>query len=416
MGMVKNLRCPKCGDEPGSKIAFQCAHCRSILEANVVIDHLTRSDFDRMRQSRDRSIWRWFDFFPLVERSHIVSLGEGDTPLISASRLGEQLGIAHLYLKNDTVLPTGSLKDRSNSVGLSVAKELGFGTAAVMSTGNAAASVAAYSAAAGIESIVMVPTGTAPSKIIQARAYGATVVVIDGDFDYEVAKLYKAAVQEFGWYDCLSSNPYRDEGKKSYAYEMMDQLDGQIPDWVIHPTAGGTGVFAMWKGYRELRSLGWIERYPKLVAAQSEAAAPIVAAIEKGLAEIEPVIARETVAESIQVGNPAALGWRALAAIRESQGTAAAVSDREILEAQALTGKLAGIFAEPAAATSVAAAKKLRDAGIIRPDDLVVCNLTGHGLKQPETVALSIKELTPIPPTLDALREQISRESEANSR
>ena len=416
MGVVNQVRCPKCGYEPASKAVFQCSSCRSILEIQVKIDHLNRADFARMRQSRDRSIWRWFDFFPLAERSHIVSLGEGDTPLISASRLGQQLGIAHLYLKNDTVLPTGSLKDRSNSVGLSVAKELGFGTAAVMSTGNAAASVAAYSAAAGIESIVMVPTGTAPSKIIQARAYGATVVVIDGSFDFEVAKLYKAALGEFGWYDCLSSNPYRDEGKKSYAYEMADQLDGQMPDWVIHPTAGGTGIFAMWKGYRELRSLGWIERCPRLVAAQSEAAAPIVAAIEKGLADIEPVIARETIAESIQVGNPAALGWRALAAIRESQGTAAAVSDREILEAQALTGKLAGIFAEPAAATSVAAAKKLRDAGIIRPDDLVVCYLTGHGLKQPETVALSTKELTPIPPTLDALREQISRESEANSR
>src|SRR6185503_9312980 len=133
-------------------------------------------------------------------------------------------------------LPTGSLKDRSNSVGLSVAKELGFEIAAVMSTGNAAASVAAYAAAAGMKSVVMVPKGTAPSKIVQARAYGATVVVIAGSFDFEVAKLYKAAIQEFGWYDCLSSNPYRDEGKKSYAYEMVDQFDGRIPDWVIHPT------------------------------------------------------------------------------------------------------------------------------------------------------------------------------------
>jgi threonine synthase len=182
-----------------------------------------------MRRSRDRSIWGWFDFFPVADRSSIVSLGEGNTPLIHAARLGEKLGIANLYLKNDTVLPTGSLKDRSNSVGLSVARELGFKTAAVMSTGNAAASVAAYSAAAGIKSVVMVPKGTAPSKIIQARAYGATVIVVDGDFDYEVAKLYKAAIQEFGWYDCLSSNPYRDEGKKSYAYEMAYQLDGRLP-------------------------------------------------------------------------------------------------------------------------------------------------------------------------------------------
>jgi threonine synthase len=362
-----------------------------------------------MCASKERSIWRWFDFFPVVDRSSIVSLGEGSTPLIHGDRLGEKLGIQNLYLKNDTVLPTGSLKDRSNSVGLSVAKELGFTIAAVVSTGNAAASVAGYSAAAGIKSVVMVPAGTAASKIIQARAYGATVVVIDGDFDYEVAKLYKAAVEEFGWYDCLSSNPYRDEGKKSYAYEMVDQLDGRIPDWVIHPTAGGTGIYAMWKGYREFLSLGWIERTPKLVAAQSEAAAPIVAAFERGSTDIEPVVARETVAESIQVGNPVSLGWRALAALRESGGTAAAVSDREILEAQALIGRLAGVFAEPAAAVSVAVAKKLRDAGVIRPDDSVICNLTGHGLKQPEAIQFSQKEFMPIAPTLDALRERMKK-------
>ena len=409
MGLVNKLRCPKCGHEPASKTVFQCPLCQSIVEVQVEIGHLTRADFERMRTSRDQSIWRWFDFFPVADRFSIVSLGEGNTPLLHASRLGEKLGIAKLYLKNDTVLPTGSLKDRSNSVGISVARELGFKTAAVMSTGNAAASVAAYSAAAGIKSVVMVPAGTAPSKIIQARAYGATVVVIAGDFDYEVARLYKAAVKEFGWYDCLSSNPYRDEGKKSYAYEMVDQLDGRIPDWVIHPTAGGTGIYAMWKGYQELLSLGWIERAPRLVAAQSEAAAPIVAAFEKGSADVEPVVARETVAESIQVGNPVSLGWRALAAIRESKGTATAVSDQEILEAQAQIGSLAGVFAEPAAATSVAIAKKLRNAGVIGADDVVVCNLTGHGLKQPEAIQLSENELTPIAPTLKALREQLAR-------
>ena len=163
----------------------------------------------------------------------------------------------------------------------------------------------------------------------------------------------------------------------------------------------------MWKGFKEFLSLGWIERAPRLVAAQSEAAAPIVAAFEKGLADIEPVVARETVAESIQVGNPAALGWRALAALRESKGTAVALSDEEILEAQLLTGSLAGIFAEPAAATSVAAARKLRERGVIGRDDLVVCNLTGHGLKQPEAVRIQDSELRPIAPTLEALREQI---------
>lgn len=408
---MRLLRCPKCAREPASSTVFRCAECRCILEARVRIDHLTPADFERMRRSRDRSIWRWFDFFPVEERSSIVSLGEGGTPLIPARRLGEQLGLPNLYLKNDTVLPTGSLKDRSNSVGISIARELGFETAAVMSTGNAAASVAAYAAAAGMKSVVMVPKGTAPSKIVQARAYGASVAVIEGDFDYEVAALYKAALKEFGWYDCLSSNPYRDEGKKSYAYEYVDQLDGRVPDWVIHPTAGGTGIYAMWKGFNEFLSLGWIDRAPKLVAAQSEAAAAIVASFEKGLADVEPVIARETVAESIQVGNPVSLGWRALAALRESGGTAVALNDAEILEAQALTGHFAGIFAEPAAATSVAAAKALRDRGTIKGEDLVVCNLTGHGLKQPEAIQLSQTELTPIAPTLHALREHMKTAS-----
>jgi threonine synthase len=409
MGVVNGLRCPKCGHEPASKAVFQCSNCCTLLEVHIAIDHLSHSDFARMRQSRDQSIWRWFDFFPVQSRSSIVSLGEGNTPLIYAKRLGERLAVPNLYLKNDTVLPTGSLKDRSNSVGISVAKVLGFTTAAVISTGNAAASVAAYSAAAGLKSIVMVPSGTARSKIIQARAYGATVIVIDGDFDNEVANLYKSAVQEFGWYDCLSSNPYRDEGKKSYAYEFVDQLNGQIPDWMIHPTAGGTGIYAMWKGFNEFMSLGWIDRAPRLVAAQSEAAAPIVSAFEKKLTDVEPVIARETVAESIQVGNPVSLGWRALVALRESNGTAVALSDQEILEAQALTGSLAGVFAEPAAATSVAAAKKLRDAGVIDADEIVICNLTGHGLKQPEAIRLSEKEFESIPPTLEALRGQVKR-------
>jgi threonine synthase len=414
MGIVSALRCPRCGNEATSPTIFQCAACNSILEVKVEVGHLTRADLQAMLQRRDRSIWRWFDFFPIESRASIVSLGEGSTPLIHAARLGERLGMARLYLKNDTVLPTGSLKDRSNGVGISKAKEFGFTTATVMSTGNAAASVAAYAAAAGMRSVVMVPLGTAPSKIIQARAYGAMVVVVDGDFDYEVARLYKAAIQEFGWYDCLSSNPYRDEGKKSYAYEMIDQLDGEVPDWVIHPTAGGTGIYAMWKGFQEFHSLGWIEKLPRLVASQSEAAAPITEAFKKGLADIEPVIARPTVAESIQVGNPASLGWRALAALRESKGTAVALSDEEILEAQALTGRLAGVFAEPAAATSVAAAKKLRDGGVIRDDELVVCNLTGHGLKQPEAIRWRDEEMRPIPPTLIALREQIRRSEEYN--
>lgn len=364
-----------------------------------------------MRDRKERSIWRWFEFFPVEEPTHIVSLGEGSTPLIRPPRLADALQLPRLLLKNDTLLPTGSLKDRSNAVGLSRARELGFSTAAVISTGNAAASVAAYAAVAGLKSVVMVPEGTSASKVLQAVAYGATVAVVEGSFDGEVARLYKEALREFGWYDCLSSNPYRNEGKKSYAYEMLDQLDGEMPDWVIHPTAGGAGICAMWKGYNELRELGWIKKSPRLVAAQSAAAAPIVRAWEKNLADVEPVGAEATVAESIQVGNPASLGRRALAAIRASKGTAAALDEEEILQGQSLLARLAGIFAEPAGAISVAAAKKLREQGVIRPDERVVCNITGHGLKQPSAIRVAGEELRPIAPTLDALRIHVEKKS-----
>lgn len=402
------LQCPLCGSEPPAKTVFRCSSCGVVVEVIVKIDHLTRADFAAMRQSGDLSIWRWGEFFPVRDAASIVSLGEGSTPLLRAQRLGERIGVPNLYLKNDTVLPTGSLKDRSNTVGISAGKEMGFKVASVISTGNAAASVAAYAAAAGMQSVVMVPAGTAPSKIIQARAYGADVVVVDGRFDYEVAELYSRAVSEFGWYDCVSTNPYR-VGKKSYAYELVEQLDGVIPDWVIHPTAGGTGIFAMWQGFKEFFSLGWIEKMPKLIAAQSDSAAPIVRAFEKGLRSVEPVEARDTVAESIQVGNPSSLGWRALDAVRESGGAAVAVSDQEVLEAQALTAQLSGIFAEPAAAAAVAAAKQMRAQGKLARDAIVVCNLTGHGLKQPEAITIAPQASVPIAPTLPALRERLQR-------
>jgi threonine synthase len=224
----------------------------------------------------------------------------------------------------------------------------------------------------------MVPFGISTAKIAQARAYGATVVSVDGDFDNEGAKLYAAAIERFGWYDCLSTNPYRNEGTKSYAYEIFDQLDEHVPHWIIHPSAGGTGLYAIWKGYQELSGLGWAHRMPKLVAAQSQAAAPIATAFEKGATDIEPVSVGETVAESIKVGHPKSMGWRALNAIRASKGTAVSFNDEEILEAQMLLGRFAGVFAEPAGAISVAAARRLRQKGTIGRDDTIICNITGQ--------------------------------------
>ncbi|MBI4525798.1 MAG: threonine synthase [Deltaproteobacteria bacterium] len=411
MGIVKGLTCPKCGREADSRTIFQCASCGVALEAIVDIESLSKAQLLEIRSRNDPTIWRWFEFFPVEKRSAIVSLGEGFTPLLRCPGLCEKIDIAELYLKNDTVLPTGSLKDRSNAVALSKARELGFKTASVVSTGNAAASVAAYAAVAGLNGVVMVPEGTSPSKVAQASAYGATVLVLRGDFD-RVAAVYRQAVREFDWYDCLSTNPYRNEGKKSYAYELFDQMCERVPDWIIHPTAGGTGVCAIWKGYNELLRLGWISRLPRVVAAQSEAAAPFIAALQNGSTDIEPVIARDTVAESLQVGNPKTLGFRTLKAIRNSHGTAVALSDDEILTAQSVVARCAGVFAEPAGAISVAAARRLRQEGAIRRDELVVCNITGHGLKQPQAIEIPGEELRPIPAELGAIRERLESNNE----
>ena len=407
MGRIAALRCPQCGWEAVTDDTFVCGSCGAVLEVHMDLGHLTRSDVRVIRSSTDNTLWRWFDFFPVKSRGSVVSLGEGYTPLTRCRRLGEHLGMDRLYVKNDTLLPTGSLKDRSNSVGISRAVELGFDTVSVPSTGNAAASVAAYAAAAGLRSIVMVPAGTDMAKVIQAVACGAEVVTVEGSLD-DIGPFYREAVREFGWYDCLSTNPYRNEGKKSYAFELFDQLDEHVPNWIIHPTAGGAGLSAMWKGYQELHGLGWAHRFPRLVAAQSAAAAPIAAALESGSATVEPVAAGATVAESIRVGNPRALGLRALRAVRASNGTGVALADEEILEAQGLLSRLAGVFAEPSAAVSLAAAICLRQQGVIRADDMVVCNVTGHGLKQAGSVTVPPEQLQPVEPDLDALRKRLA--------
>ena len=364
---------------------------------------------DALLASEERSLFRWWPFLPIADRTCVISLGEGDTPLLHAGRLGTRLGFQRLYLKNDTVLPTGSLKDRSNAVGVSKAVELGVPLVAVVSTGNAAASVSAYAAAAGLRSVIMLPEETAPSKVAQAAAHGAEIVAVKADYD-TTARLFAAAVREFGWYACMSNNPYRNEGKKSYAYELWEQLGGEAPEWLVHPTAGGLGLIATWKGFNELYTLGWVDRLPRMVAAQAAACAPIVEAYRSALSDVQPVPANETVAESLRVGYPKSLGWRAIRDIRKSDGTAVGLEEEEILEARALLARHVGIYAEPAGAISLAAAARLRQQGLIGPNELTVCMITGHGLKQPDTQGFD-RPLSPaIEPTVEALRQRLERE------
>lgn len=407
MGTVRRLFCPRCA-EPGDLSAppAPCARCGGVMEVEVDLTHRARDLAQEIRR-RPRGLWRWREFLPVESPSAVVSLGEGDTPLVRSDRLSRETDIERLYVKNDTLLPTGSLKDRSVTVALSRAREVKAGAVAVSSTGNHAASVSAYAAAAGLRCVVMVPASTAVGKIVQARIHGATVIAVQAPFD-ATAALFKEALKTFGWYSCLSSNPWRNEGKKSYAFETWEQLDGEVPDWMIHPIAGGLGVTACWKGWKELSQLGWTARIPRMVAAQSAAASPIVAAFEAGREDVEPVAVGHTVAESIAVGRPS-LGWRALKAIAETKGVAASATDAEILHAQSLLARTTGVFCEPSAATSLAVAIKLRTAGIIRRTDLVVCVATGHGLKQPEAALLDASPLHRVEPTLAAVEKTLTR-------
>jgi len=412
MGKVRTLACPKCQRQvsPADR-QFSCPDCGTILDVQVDLSHLSADFQDKLLRRQDSTIWKWHEFLPVEDLSCVVSLGEGYTPLVHTEALARATGLERLFIKNDTLLPTGSLKDRSNTVGISRGKELGVTTAAVVSTGNAAVSVAAYAAVAGMQAVVIISANTSPQKVAQAAIYGARIIPVKGSFD-QVAGIYRAAVEEYGWYDCLSSNPYRLEGKKSYAFETWEQLDGEVPDWMCHCTAGGAGVVAAYKGFRELKGLGWVERLPRMVAAQADACAPVVRAFERGADEVTPVEVGETIAESIRVGKPSALATRALLDVRASGGAAVGVTDDEIRSVQSLVARTAGIFGEPGGVVSVAAALKLKAQGRIQADELVVCTVSGHGLKQIGVLDPSRWVSRPIPPKMDALRARLEELAE----
>lgn len=407
MGRLARIACPRCEIAVADAVpTTACARCAGVLEASVDLGGLRPGLAAEIRR-RPRGLWRWREFLPVADDTAVVSLGEGDTPLVHSRRLAAETGLERLWIKNDTLLPTGSLKDRSVTVAMSHARESKAPAVGVSSTGNHAASVAAYAAAAGLPAFVFVPASTADAKVMQARAHGARVVAVRAAFD-ETAALFREALRAFGWYSCLSANPWRNEGKKSYAFEVWEAFDGEVPAWMIHPTAGGLGVAATWKGWRELEALGWSRGAPRMVAAQAAAAASLVRAWESALEEPARVEVAPTVAESIAVGRPSN-GWRALRAVRATDGACVACTDEALLAAQALLARAAGIFCEPSAAASVAAALVLKEEGRLRPTDLVVCVVTGHGLKQPAPAAARAEPVVTVEPTLKDVEAHLRR-------
>ena len=330
---------------------------------------------------RVASLWRYRELLPLQSNTNLISLGEGYTPLLEAKKLGAELGLQQLWIKDEGQNPTGSFKDRGLSLAISRAKELGVKKAAIPSAGNAGGSFAAYAARAGLEAHVFMPRDTPIANQREVQQYGAELTLVDGLIN-DCGRIIAEKKTTEGWFDFSTlKEPYRVEGKKTMGYEIAEQLDWHLPDVIIYPTGGGTGLIGMWKAFAELEELGWIGKArPRMVSVQASGCAPIVKAFDEGKASAEPWQDGKTVASGLRV--PQAVGdFLMLRAIRDSHGTALSVSDDEMLAEIPRVGKAEGVFFCPEGAASVAALRRLRKAGWITPDDGVVIFNTASGLK-----------------------------------
>jgi threonine synthase len=331
---------------------------------------------------REPNMWRYREMMPLLEGDVPITLGEGFTPLPRAERLGRALGLEHLYIKDESLNPTNSFKARGQSAAITRAKVLGAETIALPTAGNAGNAAAAYAAAAGLACQVFMPRDAKQPFIDECRLYGATVTLVDGLIT-DAGRMAAEEGQALGWYDVSTlKEPYRVEGKKTLGYELAEQLAWRLPDWIIYPTGGGTGLVGMWKAFAELEAIGWIEpgRRPKMVSVQAAGCAPIVRAFEQGTDKAAPWENAHTVADGLRV--PRAIGdFLILRAVRESGGTALAVSDAEMVDDMLEIGRLEGISAAPEGGASLTAIRKLVAEGRIKPHETVVLFNTGGALK-----------------------------------
>lgn len=381
-------RCDDCGStfEIGERVNT-CRRCGGFLEVVYDYDSLRRSvDFKRLA-NRKSSIWKWLEFLPLRSADNIVSLGEGGTPLTKSLVVGPRLGLRHLYFKNDTLMPTGSFKDRGFSLAVSKARELGVHTGLTFTSGNAGASFAAYTRRGGIRAVILVKAWAAREKLAMIRAYGQEVIKLEYESFAEVAQLLAKAEEQLGFYQFINFiNPVRHEAMKTYAYEICEDLGWTVPDRVIHPVGTGGGIYGSWKGFGELRLLGLVDRVPKMTAVQPAVTSPLIHAYRGRALEASPTgHARGTIAESIAADAPLHGGRRILRCVYDSGGTVEAVSDEEILAAVRELGH-EGIFSEPAGAAPLAALKQMVERGEVDPEETVVCVVTATGLKQPEVM------------------------------
>jgi len=415
MSFVSGLRCARCGTEysPEAKICMCARKDDGRLDIHYDYTALAKKVTKKTFVERPLGVWRHRELLPILDERNIITLGEGATPLLKADKLSKKIGFKTLYLKDETRNPTGSFKDRSMAVGISKALEFHARNVVIASSGNAAASLAAYSAKAGLNCYAFVLEFASLAKIAQIHLYGARVMkvrAVERGVDPTVQML-RMVVEKYGWHPCPSFgpfNPYQVEGPKTMSYEIVEQLGWKVPDWVMVPTGSACLLTGVWKGFNDFYHLGFIDSMPKIAAIQPVGCAPLVRAFKegKGPFEIKPWEHPDTIAGGLADVFPWD-GDAALTALRETGGTAEGVSDEDILEAQRLLASTEGIFAEPSGVASLAGLIKLLDEGIVGKDETTVVLVTGSGLKDPEVVTKMFKEVHTIKPDLEEFEKLV---------
>lgn len=391
MSYVNGFQCLECTRTFSvTEIRYVCPKCGGNLDVLYDYERINQH-FSQTTLATDRNftMWRYRALLPIPDALPVPPLSVGWTPLYDAPRLAAEFGVRQLLVKDDGRNPTASFKDRPSALAVVKAQEAGATVATTASSGNAGAALAGICASVGMKSVIFVPASTPAAKVAQLQIYGATVALVEGSYE-QACELCLAASERFGWYQRTTGyNAFTAEGKKTAAFEIAEQLNWQAPDRVIVGVGDGNIIGGLWKGFCDLKQLGWIAHLPKLTGVQAAGAAPLVAAVN-GDGVIRPVEGK-TVADGINVGDPRD-GTRALRAMRDSGGGAIAVSDEEIIAAIPRLARTTGVFAEPGGAAAFAGFVKLRESGVIQSDERVVLVITGSGLKDINTARRSVGE------------------------
>jgi len=383
-GMNKTfLRCRECKKEYDSTFKYICDECFGPLDVHYNFPSITKDTFT----NREQTYWRYFELLPIIDKSNIVSINAGMTPLVKAEKLGKKIGLNNLYIKNDSVNPTFSFKDRPAGVAISKAKEFGLSSVGCASTGNLASATAAHAAKGNFPCYIFAPSDIENAKIAQALSYGANYISVDGTYDD--ANRIAAQIGDSKGIGIVNINmrSYYVEGSKTLAYEVAEQLDWQVPDQLIVPTGSGAMLNAICKGFEELETVSLIQKVSEMHmnCAQARGCAPIVDAFKDNNTDVVPVENPDTVAKSLAIGDPGD-GRYVLQRLKQYNGIAQESNNKEILDAILLLARTEGIFTEPAGGVSVAVVKKMVEDGKIDKDETTVCYVTGNGLKATEAI------------------------------